>query len=123
MARGEKMEEKRKHPRYAFSAPMMYREIGPVNAGRIHNLNEGGVMVALAERFPLGTPLELLIFLGERSVRAQAEVVSSQDPFPEAPTSYPHRLKFTRLDFQDQLTLELFIAAALGEQARAGEAL
>ena len=47
-------------------------------------------------------------------MRAEAEVVWSQE-FPDpAGTSYRHGLKFTQLELQDRLILELFIAKKLG---------
>ena len=89
----------------------------------MHDLNERGLMVTLAEQFPVGTLLDLLIFLGERSIRAEAEVVWSQNAPPEQATSYLHRLRFTSLDLQDRLSLELFIAVAFSEQGGAGDAV
>ena len=120
--RGQKM-ERRKYPRHTSVGPVIYRQLGPARAGSMHDLNERGLMVALAERFPVGTLLDLLLSLGERSIRAEAEVVWSQDASPEQATSCLHRLKFTCLDLQDRLSLELFIAAAFSGKGGVGEAL
>jgi len=120
--RGQEM-EKREHPRHTSTGPIIYRQLGPARAGSMHDLNERGLMVALAERFPVGTLLDLLIFLGERSIRAEAEVVWSQDAPPEQATSCLHRLRFTSLDLQDRLSLELFIAVAFSGKGGAGEAV
>jgi hypothetical protein len=120
--RGHEM-EKREHPRHTCTGPIIYRQLGPARAGSMHDLNERGLMVTLAERFPVGTLLDLLIFLGERSIRAEAEAVWCQDASPEQATSYLHRLKFTSLDLQDRLSLELFIAVAFSGKGGAGEAV
>lgn len=67
--------------------------------------------------------LDPLIFLGERSIRAEAEVVWCQDASPEQANSCLHRLKFTSLDLQDRLSLELFMAVAFSGKRGAGEAV
>jgi hypothetical protein len=103
----------RKHPRYPYITPVTYRELGPAKTGRILNLSEGGLMVELPERCPRGTAFDLLIHLDQRSIHPQAEVVWSQERSDQTPKVYLHGLKFTRLDLQDRLTLELFLAVAL----------
>lgn len=103
----------RKHPRYPYISPVTYRELGPARTGRILNLSEGGLMVELPEHYPRGTAFDLLIHLDQRSIHPQAEVVWSQDRPDQATRRYLHGLKFTRLDLQDRLTVELFLAAAL----------
>ncbi len=118
----EKM-EKRKRTRHTYKGPIIYRQLGPARAGSVHDLNERGLMAALAERFPVGTLLDLLLSLGERSIRAEAEVVWSQDACPEHATPWLHRLKFTNLDLQDRLSLELFLAVAFSGKEAAGEAV
>ena len=95
--------EKREHPRHTCTGQIIYRQLGPARAGSMQ--------------------LDLLIFLGERSIRAEAEVVWSQDASPEQVTSCLHRLKFTSLDLQDRLSLELFIAVAFSGKGGAGEAV
>ncbi len=116
----KRTQEQRRHPRYVYDAPVSYRQLGPDNTGRTRNLSGGGLMVELPELFSPKTQLALLLSLGEVSIRAEAEVVWSRESPPEqasphdATTSYPHGLKFTRLDLQDRLNLELFIAKAFG---------
>jgi hypothetical protein len=125
LLRGDRRQEmeKREHPRHTCTGPIIYRQLGPARAGSMHDLNERGLMVMLAERFQVGTLLDLLIFLGERSIRAEAEVVWSQDASTEQATSSLHRLRFTSLDLQDRLSLELFIAVAFSGKGGAGEAV
>jgi hypothetical protein len=115
--------EKREQFRHTCTGPIIYRQLGPARAGNMLDLNERGVMVTLAERFPVGTLLDLLIALGERSIRAEGEVIWSQDASPEQASSYLHRLKFTSLDLQDRLSLELFMAVAFRGKGGAGEAV
>ncbi len=116
----EESQARRKHPRYPYDAPVSYRRLGPDNTGRIRNLSEGGLMVELPELFPPKTQLALLLPVGETSIRAEAQVVWSGGSPPEqasphdATTSNPHGLKLTRLELQDRLNLELFIAKAFG---------
>lgn len=93
-----------------YDAPMIYRNLGPNKAGRVPNLSVGGLMAELPELFPPGTPLDVLIPLGEKSIRAKAEVVWSQGLPNTVGNSYQHGLMFTRLDLHDRLTLRLFIA-------------
>lgn len=109
---GKSAQARRKHHRYAYEAPVIYRQFGAANSGSMRNLSEGGVKVELPELFPPGTPLDLLISLGERFVRADAKVVWSQESPHKATTSHPHSLKFTWLEHQDQLKLKFFIAEA-----------
>jgi len=103
----------RKHPRYPYISPLTYRELGPARTGRILNLSEGGLMVELPERYPPGAAFDLLVHLDQRAIHPQAEVVWSQDRPDEATKVYLHGLRFTRLDLQDRLTVELFLAVAL----------
>ena len=50
------------------------------------------------------------------------EVAIENDAAPRGQaTSCPHRLKFTSLDLQDRLSLELFIAVAFSGKGGAGE--
>lgn len=113
--------EKRKRSRHTYKGPIIYRQLGPAHSGSVHDLNERGLMAALAERFPVGTLLDLVLSLGERSIRAEAEVVWCQDARPEQASSFLHRLRFTNLGLQDRLSLELFIAVALSGKGGAGE--
>lgn len=108
------MEERRRHPRYAYEGSLNYRRMGPSTSGRVQNLSEGGLMVELPELFPPGTSLDLVVSLGEHSIHAEGEVMWSQSPSDAPQTSYPHGLKFTRLELPDRLTLAVFIAKVFG---------
>ncbi len=103
----------RKHPRYPYAGPITYRELGPTRTGQVRNVSQGGLMVVLPERFPPGTAFDLLVPLDQRSIYPQAEVVWSKDLSDGTATGYLHGLRFTRIDLQDRLTLELFLAVAL----------
>lgn len=108
------MEERRRHPRFAYEASLSYRQLGPNTSGRVQNLSEGGLMVELPELFPPGTSLDLVVSLGDHSIHAEGEVMWSQSPSDVSRTSYPHGLKFTRLELPDRLTLAVFIAKVFG---------
>ena len=110
--RGRDLEgmERRTHPRYACDVPVLYRLLGPPSTGRVRNLSEGGAMVEL--QYPAGTPLGLLLLVGDRPLSADAEVVwSEESPGPAVP-SHRYSLRFTGFGPQDQLSLERLLAAA-----------
>jgi hypothetical protein len=108
------VDERRRHRRYAYDGPVEYRRLGPATPGRIRNLSEGGLLVELPERFSSGTQLSLDLSLGDRSIHAEVEVTWSTDPRDGAMTSYPHGVKFIRLELQDRLSLAVFIAKVYG---------
>ena len=110
----EKMEDTRRHHRYAYDGSLVYRRLGPDSTGRIRNLSEGGLMVELPEGLVPGTALDLVLTLGDHPVRAEAEVVWAQDPTDNSNSSRVHGLKFTRLELQDRLTLAVFMAKVYG---------
>jgi len=106
--------EQRKHPRYAYDAPaMICRPLGEARAGWIHNVSEGGVMVELSEPFPPGAPLDLVISLAGKSIRAEAKVIWSQNSDDRPHPSYRHGLEFTSIADQDKVLLEHFLAEVL----------
>ena len=108
------MQEVRRHRRYAYDGSMSYRRLGPSTTARIRNLSEGGLLVELPELLPPGTPLDLIMSVGEKPVRAEGEVVWSQE-LPASPEgSYRHGLRFTRFELQDRLTWAVFIAKTFG---------
>lgn len=117
----KRAQERRRHPRYLYAAPVTCRQLGPARAGQIRNLSEGdlrnlsegGLRVDLPERFPPGTALDLRLPLGERTIHAEVEVVWSQDLTGPEPPACPHGVKFTRLAIQDHLSLKLFLAKTL----------
>jgi hypothetical protein len=108
------MDERRRHRRYAYEGPVVYQRLGPATPGRVRNLSEGGLLVDLPERFPPGTQLNLDLSLGDRSIHAEVEVAWSTDPQEGSVTSYPHGVKFIRLELQDRLSLAVFIAKVYG---------
>lgn len=108
------MQERRKYRRYSYDGSISYRRLGPDTTGRIRNLSEGGLLVELPELLPPGSSLDLVISVEEKSVRAEAEVVWSQELPTTASGSYRHGLRFTRFELQDRLTWAVFIAKAFG---------
>jgi hypothetical protein len=68
-------------------------------------------MVELPEVFPPGSAIDLDIALDERSIRAEVEVIWSEE---SSTTPHPHGCKFTRLELQDRLTLAVFLAKVYG---------
>lgn len=108
------MQERRRHRRYAYDGSVNYRRLGPSTTGRVRNLSEGGLLVELQEFLPPGTPLDLIIAVGEKSVRVEGEVVWSQELPPTPDGSYRHGIRFTRFELQDRLTWAVFIAKTFG---------
>lgn len=94
------VDERREHGRHDYHGAVTYRRLGVGKAGWIRNLGEGGLMADLPERFSPGTPLDLVIAVGERYIHAEAEVVWSQDRIDTSKTTYPHGLRVTRLELQ-----------------------
>lgn len=126
MSRKKTIEEtapttERKHPRYPYAAPITYRELGPAKSGQLRNVSQGGLMVELPECYAPGTAFDLLIPLDQRSIHPQAEVVWSHRSADETAHTYLHGLRFTKVDIQDRLTLELFMAMAFDTQDGTGD--
>jgi hypothetical protein len=67
-------------------------------------------MVKLSEPLPLRTSLELLNTLGERSLRAEAEAVFSQESLGRGRIAYRPGGKLARLGLQDEWTIGSFFA-------------
>lgn len=105
--------ERRRYPRYNYETTVTYRQLGPQSTGRIHNLSEGGLVAEFSEVLTPGTLLDLHIPLGDKSIHAEVEVVWAQESREEPGTSYRHGLRFTRLNVQDLLRLEVFISQVL----------
>lgn len=108
------VDERRRHRRYAYDGSVVYQRLGPATPGRIRNLSEGGLLVELPELFAPGTHLDLDLSLGDRSIHARVEVAWSTDPGDPEVTSFPHGVRFTRLELQDRLSLAVFIAKVYG---------
>lgn len=74
--------EKRKHPRFNIDLPIEYVfDDTPVQEGRAANASEGGLMLYLPERIPIGQTLTVKLFFPSESkletVSARVQVVWS----------------------------------------------
>lgn len=78
-------------------------------------------MVELPEAYRPGTAFDLFISLDQRSICPQAEVVWSKPSCHGTSPVHLHGLRFTRLNLQDRLSLELFLAVALDGNGTQGE--
>ncbi len=73
--------ERRKFPRFIVDLPMKYSEVkGRKKQGGIaHDASEGGLLVYLQERFPIGTKLKIEVFFSHgfrlTPIKAEAEIV------------------------------------------------
>ena len=70
-------------------------------------------MVELAEPFPPGTPLDVIISLEGKPICTEAKVVWSHNSDDKPYSPYDHGLKFTSIKPWDKLQLKHFIAEAL----------
>lgn len=103
-------QRKRRHPRLVYDGPVVIsRPFGPASLGRIRNLSEGGLMVEFANQYPPGTPLDLVISLEGKSIRAEAKVVWSSGSSGQLDSAYQHGLEFTHYELGAKVQLESFI--------------
>lgn len=98
----DEAQAQRRHPRDPCDGPLLCRRLGPAPTRRIPPL--------LSERLPLRISLDLLIMLGERSLRGEAEAVFSQESLAPGRIAYRPGGKLARLGLQDQWTFALFFA-------------
>jgi hypothetical protein len=66
-------------------------------------------MVEFANQYPSGTPLELVISLEGKSIRAEAKVVWSRGSAGQPDSAYQHGLEFTYLELGAKEELKLFV--------------
>ena len=81
--------EKRRFPRFNVDLPLKYSEVKvrKKQGGIAHDASEGGLLVYLQEKFPIGTRLKMEVFFSHgfrlTPIRAQAEIVWADIRGPE----------------------------------------
>jgi hypothetical protein len=99
--------EKRRFPRFNVDLPMKYSEVKvrKKQGGIAHDASEGGLLVYLQEKFPIGTKLKLEVFFSHgfrlTPIRAEAEIVWADIRGPEDWGEYKYGLKFINIGKED----------------------
>ncbi len=99
--------EKRRFPRFNVDLPLKYSEVKvrKKQGGIAHDASEGGLLVYLQEKFPIGTRLKMEVFFSHgfrlTPIRAQAEIVWADIRGPEDWGEYKYGLKFINIGKED----------------------
>ncbi len=99
--------EKRRHPRFNVDLPLKYSElkVRKKQGGIAHDASEGGLLVYLQDRLPIGTKLKIEVFFSHgfrlTPIRAQAEIVWADIRGPEDWGEYKYGLKFINIGKED----------------------
>jgi len=99
--------EKRRFPRFNVDLPMKYSEVKvrKKQGGIAHDASEGGLLVYLQERFPIGTKLKLEVFFSHgfklTPIKAQAEIVWADIRGPEDWGEFKYGLQFINIGKED----------------------
>jgi hypothetical protein len=95
--------EKRRFPRFNVDLPMKYSEVKvrKKQGGIAHDASEGGLLVYLQEKFPIGTKLKIEVFFSHgfklTPIKAQAEIVWADIRGPEDWGEFKYGLKFINI--------------------------
>jgi hypothetical protein len=104
--------EKRRFPRFNVDLPMKYSEVKvrKKQGGIAHDASEGGLLVYLQEKFPIGTKLKIEVFFSHgfrlTPIKAEAEIVWADIRGPEDWGEYKYGLKFINIRKDDFSKLE-----------------
>lgn len=99
--------EKRRHPRFNVDLPMKYSEmkVRKKQGGIAHDASQGGLLVYLQDKLPIGTKLKIEVFFSHgfrlTPIRAQAEIVWADIRGPEDWGEYKYGLKFVNIAKED----------------------
>jgi len=99
--------EKRRFPRFNVDLPMKYSQVKvrKKQGGIAHDASEGGLLVYLQEKFPIGTKLKIEVFFSHgfrlTPIRAEAEIVWADIRGPEDWGEYKYGLKFMNIGKED----------------------
>ncbi len=95
--------EKRRFPRFNVDLPMKYSEVKArkKQGGIAHDASEGGLLVYLQEKFPIGTKLKIEVFFSHgfrlTPIRVEAEIVWADIRGPGDWGEYKYGLKFIHI--------------------------
>ena len=99
--------EKRRFPRFTVDLPLKYSElkVRKKQGGIAHDASEGGLLVYLQEKFPLGTRLKIEVFFSHgfrlTPIKAEAEIVWADIRGPEDWGEFKYGLKFVNIGKDD----------------------
>ncbi len=95
--------EKRRFPRFTVDLPLKYSEmkVRKKQGGIAHDASEGGLLVYLQEKFPIGTRLKMEVFFSHgfrlTPIKAEAEIVWADIRGPEDWGEFKYGLKFVNI--------------------------
>ncbi|UCD70532.1 MAG: PilZ domain-containing protein [Syntrophobacterales bacterium] len=99
--------EKRRFPRFNVDLPMKYSEVKvrKKQGGIAHDASEGGLLVYLQERFPIGAKLKIEVFFSHgfrlTPIRLMAEIVWADIRGPGDWGEFKYGLKFVNIGKED----------------------
>ncbi len=99
--------EKRRFPRFNVDLPIKYSEVKvrKKQGGIAHDASEGGLLVYLQEKFPIGTKLKIEVFFSHgfrlTPIRVEAEIVWADIRGPGDWGEYKYGLKFINIGKED----------------------
>lgn len=99
--------EKRRFPRFTVDLPLKYSElkVRKKQGGIAHDASEGGLLVYLQEKLPLGTRLKIEVFFSHgfrlTPIKAEAEIVWADIRGPEDWGEFKYGLKFVNIGKDD----------------------
>lgn len=102
--------EKRKHPRFFISTPLLIKDNGSFTVGKTINLSLGGAKIQSDLRLPQAQTIDLFIILENKAGSCRGDVIYSEK-MADDPLSYHAGLRFKDLPFGDRKTLENYLAA------------
>jgi hypothetical protein len=99
--------EKRRFPRFTVDLPLKYSEmkVRKKQGGIAHDASEGGLLVYLQEKFPIGSRLKIEVFFSHgfrlTPIKAEAEIVWADIRGPEDWGEFKYGLKFVNIGKDD----------------------
>ena len=99
--------ERRRHPRFVVELPLDYTRTNDseILGGIVANASEGGLLVYLPEKMPLGTVLKIQIFyvreLEFNMIKCIAKIVWSDMAARESYGEYRYGLEFSSINDQE----------------------
>lgn len=104
--------EKRRFPRFTVDLPLKYSEVKvrKKQGGIAHDASEGGLLVYLQEKFPIGSRLKIEVFFSHgfrlTPIKAEAEIVWADIRGPEDWGEFKYGLKFVNIGKDDYSKLK-----------------
>jgi diguanylate cyclase (GGDEF)-like protein len=101
-------EEKRRHPRYYSSVPLLYKNKKGHEATKTINISQGGVKVSSNSLIPPHKNLDLILVLGNKAFECRGQVVYSQKGNGHL-SHYYAGIEFTKMSLENKKMLEKYV--------------